>query len=50
MITCKPSDYLTISAMPGDVDISRHDFVYQVFNALYISDWFDSDSDIFVFK
>ena len=50
MISCKVSDYLTISAMPGEVECSRRDLVEQAFRALYLDDWLDPKKDLFQFK
>lgn len=48
MITCKVSDYLTISCMPGEVECSRRELLEQAFRALYIEDWLESN--VFDFK
>lgn len=50
MISCKVSDYLTISAMPGEVECTRRDLVEQVFHALFLDDWLDPEKDLFKFK
>lgn len=50
MISCKVSDYMTISAMPGEVECTRRDLVEQVFRALYLDDWLDPKKDFFQFK
>lgn len=50
MITCKVSDYLTISLMPGDVECTRRDLVEQAFRALFIDEWLDPGKDLFKFK
>lgn len=50
MITCKVSDYMTISLMPGEVVCTRRDLVDQLFHALYLDDWFDPDKNLFTFK
>lgn len=50
MISCKVSDYLTISLMPGEVECTRRDLVDQAFRALYIDEWLDPENDLFQFK
>lgn len=50
MISCKVSDYMTISAMPGEVECTRRSLVEQVFRALYLDDWLDPKKDLFQFK
>lgn len=50
MISCKVSDYLTISAMPGEVECTRRDLVEQAFRALYLYEWLDPKKDLFQFK
>lgn len=50
MISCKVSDYLTISLMPGEVECTRRDLVDRAFHALYIDDWLDPKKDLFQFK
>lgn len=50
MITCKVSDYMTISAMPGKVECTRLELVEQVFRALYLDEWLDPKNDLFQFK
>lgn len=39
MVTCKVSDYITISLLPGEVECDREGALYQLFRALYIEDW-----------
>ena len=50
MITCKVSDYMTISLMPGEVECTRRDLVEQAFHALYLDEWLDPDKNLFQFK
>lgn len=50
MITCKVSDYMTISLMPGEVECTRCDLVEQAFHALYLDEWLDPDKNLFQFK
>lgn len=50
MITCKVSDYMTISVMPGEVECSRRSLVDQTFRALYLDEWLDPKKDLFQFK
>lgn len=39
MVTCKPSDYITISLLPGEVECDREGALYQLLRALYIEGW-----------
>lgn len=50
MISCKVSDYMTISLMPGEVECTRYDLVEQAFHALYLDEWLEKGSDLFQFK
>lgn len=50
MISCKVSDYMTISIMPGEVECTRYDLVEQAFHALYLDEWLEKGSDLFQFK
>lgn len=50
MITCKVSDYMTISAMPGEVECTRRALVEQVFRTLYLDEWLESGDKLFQFK
>lgn len=50
MISCKVSDYMTISAMPGEVECTRCDLVEQAFRALYLDEWLDPEKEFFQFK
>lgn len=50
MVSCKVSDYLTISVMPGDVECTRFGLVEQAFHALFLDDWLDPKNDFFKFK
>lgn len=50
MISCKVSDYLTISVMPGEVECTRRALVEQAFRALYLEEWLDPKKEFFQFK
>lgn len=50
MITCKVSDYMTISIMPGEVECTRRELVEQAFHSLYLDEWLEPGKNLFLFK